>query len=475
MRFGGRLRSFILVVVVSLTAATPAARVARSEPSTAPNIVLILTDDQRYDQLARMPTVKSELIGRGVRFGRAFVVNPLCCPSRATILTGRYSHGTQVYGNSPPYGGFQTFHELGEESSTIATWLHDAGYHTALVGKYLNGYTPDQVSWVPPGWDRWNALASRDDNTDFYYDYTMSIDGQAATYGADAADYSTDVLAADADQAIRETPSDQPLFLYFAPTAPHKPWTPPPRYADACANVSFPHTDAFNEADVSDKPAYISSRPPIAPTQQANIDASFRDQCRALLAVDDAVGTILDALADTGRLSDTLLMFASDNGVALGEHRWRTKKVPYEEAIRVPLVVRYDPVTGGTPSTDHALVANIDFAPTFAAAAGAPTPDVDGSSLLPLLSDPATPWRTRFLIEHMDTDTFAPVPTYCALRNRRFLYVDYATGEEELYDLGSDPRELQNLAADPAWAAKRKTLHRSLVSLCDPPPPNYTP
>jgi len=451
------------------------AGVARSQTASPPNIVLILTDDQRYDELTRMPIVKQQLIAKGVKFNHAFVVNPLCCPSRATILTGKYSHGTDVYGNAPPHGGFETFHDDGEESSTIATWLHDAGYHTALVGKYLNGYTPDQVSWVPPGWDRWNALALKEDNSDFYYDYTMSLNGTAATYGADPADYSTDVLAADADQAIRETPSGTPLFLYFATSAPHQVPIPPPRYANSCATAHLAPSDALNEADVSDKPAYIASRPLLTDKQMANQDASFQDQCRALRGVDDAVGSIVDALSDTGRLSNTLILFASDNGVLLGEHRWKFKKVPYEQAIRVPMVLRYDPLTAGTPGVRNSLVANIDIAPTFAAAAGVPAPGAEGQSLLPLVADAATPWRTRFLIEHEDTDNFVPVPTYCALRNQRYLYVDYETGEEELYDLKTDPLELENLGADPAYAAKVKSLHHGLLSLCDPPPPGYTP
>ncbi|MFL5767111.1 MAG: sulfatase-like hydrolase/transferase [Actinomycetota bacterium] len=167
---------------------SPVAQIARSATASRPNIVLILTDDQRFDELSRMPIVKRELIGKGVRFNDAFVVNPLCCPSRTTILTGKYSHGTDIYGNSPPHGGFETFHANGEENSTIATWLHAAGYHTALVGKYLNGYMPDDVSWIPPGWDRWNALALKEDNSDFYYDYKMSLDGKAGSYGEDSSE-----------------------------------------------------------------------------------------------------------------------------------------------------------------------------------------------------------------------------------------------------------------------------------------------
>jgi len=265
------------------------------------------------------------------------------------------------------------------------------------------------------------------------------------------------------------------VFLYFSPPAPPTPATPPARYASACEGVSFPHTDAFNEADVSDKPDYIASRPPLTDRNQDGMDRLFLNQCRSLLAVDDAVATILDALSDTGRLGNTLVLFTSDNGTELGEHRWRLKKVPYEESIHVPLVARFDPVTAGVARSDAHLVTNLDFAPTFADAAGLETPATDGTSLLPLLERASTSWRARFLIEHRDNGNFVEVPTYCALRNQRFVYVDYATGEEELYDLRADPMELTNLADDPAWQAKRRSLHRALVSMCSPPPPGYVP
>jgi N-acetylglucosamine-6-sulfatase len=465
----------LLLAVVLFGSAAGPMRSGALTIDPRPNIVLILTDDQRFDELSRMPIVQSELVGKGVSFDRGYVVNPLCCPSRTTILTGKYSHGTGIYGNDPPNGGFQTFHDMGEESSTIATWLQDAGYDTGLVGKYLNGYTPSEAGYVPPGWDTWDAQALDGENTDFYYNYSMSLDGQTASYGSDATDYSTDVLAGYADGFIRGAPAEQPLFLYFAPSAPHAPATPPPRYDSACPDVSFAHSASFNEEDVTDKPQYIASRAPLTSRQQQGMDRLYLNQCRALLAADDAVGTILSALSDTGRLSNTLIVFASDNGVLLGEHRWRFKKVPYEEASRIPLVARYDPLTAGVPSVDHKLVANLDFAPTFADAGSVDAPGAEGRSFLPLLSNPKAPWRARFLIEHMDTDTDAPVPTYCAVHTKRFLYVDYATGEEELYDLSTDPLELANLAGDPTWDATRRKLHRGVVQLCSPPPPGYTP
>jgi arylsulfatase A-like enzyme len=464
-----------LVLIALVTASMVPPTPGTASEAGPPNIVLILTDDQRFEGLSRMPIVQRELVSKGVSFDRGFVVNPLCCPSRTTILTGKYSHGTQVYANEPPYGGFATFHDLGEESSTIATWLQGAGYHTGLVGKYLNGYTPSQAAYIPPGWDTWNVQALKDDNTDFYYDYSMSIDGQTITYGAAADDYSTDVLAEYADSFIRNAPGDEPLFLYFAPSAPHTPATPPPRYLSGCEGVAFSHTAAFNEADVSDKPGYISTRKPLTSRQEQNMDRLYVKQCRSLLAVDDAVAEILTALSETGRIANTLILFASDNGTELGEHRWRLKKVPYEESIHVPVVARFDPVTGSRASIVHKLIANVDFAPTFADAAGVGAPGAEGRSLLPLLSDPKVPWRTRLLIEHRDSGQFIPVPTYCAVRNLRFLYVDYETGEEELYDLFEDPYQLTNLAEDPAWEAKRASLHRAVVSMCSPPPPGYVP
>ena len=198
--------------------------------------------------------------------------------------------------------------------------------------------------------------------------------------------------------------------------------------------------------------------------------------CRTLLAVDDAVKAILAALKDGGRLSNTLILFSSDNGLQFGEHRLISKKVPYEESIRVPVIIRYDPVTDRTPRTDDHLVLNLDFAQTFAAAAGVGAPGAEGRSMLPLLPGTPTPWRKDFLIEHWEPPSTPNwVPAYCAVRTTRYLYVEYVTGEEELYDLRKDPYELQNVAADPAQAPLKSTLHAEMVRLCSPPPPGFTP
>ncbi len=475
----------IFAFVTLWMSVTPSARddAVASTPgpiTPGPNIVLILTDDQTAYELDQMQTVQSELVGKGVTFTNAFVSNSLCCPSRTSILTGKYSHGTGVYRNQPPWGGFATFRP--EDASTIATWLHDgpSSYYTGLVGKYLNGY---DSTYEPPGWDSWDAEIVGDSPQGGYYDYNMSVDGQLMYYGSQETDYSTDVLAQYATNFISSAPAGKPLFLYFAPHAPHAPATPPARYLSAVPHLP-PHPQNFNEADMSDKPPWAQSLPPLSPRQIRDADDFHRDQYRSLLAVDDAVSEILGALSTTGRLSDTLIVFTSDNGLELGSHRWIPKAVPWEEAIRVPMVIRYDPVTGGTPRADGHMVLNIDLAPTFADVGHVAAPGAEGSSLLPLLTGQATEWRDAFLLEHLPGGEGDPgdVPAYCAIRTERYLYVRYEKQDgdmiqmsEELYDLAADPYELSNQAGNPAYAILKDALHLRMVGLCSPPPPGFIP
>jgi arylsulfatase A-like enzyme len=444
--------------------------------SGPPNIVLILTDDMRFDELPFMPTVESELVGKSVNFVNGFDVNPLCCPSRTTILTGKYSHGTDIYDNQPPHGGFETFEP--QEGSTIATWLHDAGYSTGIVGKYLNGYSPQEIPHVAPGWDEWDvqALPGHGDGQGGYYKYAMSINGTEVDYGSDEQDYSTDVFSSYATAFIHDAPASNPLFLYFATRAPHTPVTPPPRYKHACPDVQPLRPPSYNEADVSDKPAWVQALRILPPKAMQRIDKTHLDHCRTLLAVDDAVSSILGALADTGRLDDTLIVFASDNGLQLGEHRWYGKKAGYEESIRVPIVVRFDPITGGASRVDKHLVLNLDFAPTFADAGGVGAPGAEGVSLLPLVDQSASSWRTNFLVEHWEQPADEHyIPAFCEVRNLHYAYVDYADGEEELYDLRADPNELTNVASSESYATIKAHLHKLMLRLCDPPPPGFAP
>ncbi|MEX0753740.1 MAG: sulfatase [Actinomycetota bacterium] len=449
----------VVAVVAAGALVGPLARAASAATSEPPSVVLVVTDDQRAGTLDAMPTVRAELAGRGVDFPEAFVTNPLCCPSRASILTGQYSHSTGVYRQVPPFGRFEWF----RDDDTIATRLDDAGYETALFGKYLDGYQHAALSgYVPPGWDRWEAFVRS-----AYVDYRLTHDGTIVDHGDTDADYATDVLAADAASFVRGAAG--PLFLVFAPPAPHAPAMPAPRHVNAPVPAARPMPPSFDEADVSDKPGYVRSLPRLDEEARAELERLRVDQTRSLLSVDEGVAEILTALEETGRLENTLMIYTSDNGLLLGEHRWTAKEVPYEEAIRVPFVVRYDPVTRGRPDSVLAPVLNIDIAPTIAEVTGAVPAPVDGRSILPLLQGNDRGWRDAFLIEHLRGTN--PVPTYCAIRSPDHLYVEYETGERELYDLERDPFQLRNLAGTSASATAAEELGARLADLCEPPPP----
>jgi N-acetylglucosamine-6-sulfatase len=469
-RFGSTL-FLVSALVANSCAPAPELKGAAATPTNPgpsptverrqPNIVLILTDDQRWDQFRSMPNTRRLLIARGVDFTNAFVVNPLCCPSRASILTGNYSHRTGVYENTD----YNVFRRR-DESSTIATWLDRSGYRTALIGKYLNGYGLDDRH-VPPGWDRWVAFAR---HNAAYYDYNLNVDGRVVHHGYGRADYSTDLLASAADAFIASTPSDRPLFLYFAPFAPHGPQTPAPR--DVGTWNMQPPLDPpnQNEADVSDKPPYVRNMPLAGEAATNDIRLGAEE---SLLAVDDAVRGIVRALKDSGRLHDTLIVFASDNGMAAGEHRRLAKSSPYEESIRVPLVIRYDLIRD-LPTRRSQMVLNIDLAPTFAAVAGASYPSTDGRSLLPLLDRAPVIWRNSFVIEHelMAKDA---VPSFCAIRTTRWKFVRYADGFEELYNLANDPYEMQNIAGDPSSQRMVSRFRNESRARCRPLPPGMPP
>jgi N-acetylglucosamine-6-sulfatase len=430
-----------------------------------PNIVVILTDDQRADQLGRMPAV-ADLAADGLTFANAYVSNPLCCPSRATILTGRYSHTTGVYRNenTEATGGWQAFRD--DERSTVATWLDAAGYRTALVGKYLNGYGGD--GHVPPGWNQWLAYIGAPG----YYAYTLSDNGTLRSFGGAPRDYATDVLAERAVSLIHSTRDSTPLFLLFAPYAPHEPSTPAPRHAGTVPENDAWHSPNFNEANVRDKPRWVQALPVRSAAKVAELDRQWARQLESLRAVDEAIRSIVAALRETGRLHDTLIVFTSDNGAQLGSHRFVPKQAPYQESVKAPLVVRYDRLTRSRAGdTTDALVGNTDFAPTFAELAGVAAPRAEGRSLVPVLADPAAPGRLRFLLEHEHSTN--SVPTYCGVVTRARKLIEYANGERELYELADDPYELRNRAGTPALAGVEARMHRRLRALCDPPPRGF--
>ena len=459
---------FIGLLAGSATAGFLPPSADMSDPAVAdvrPNVVIVITDDQRADQLARMPVTNTELVGKGVKFEQAFASHPLCCPSRTSILRGQYAHTTGIYSNDAPLGGWAGFRDRGLEGSTLATWLDNAGYETALVGKYLNGYT-SSTEYVPPGWDFWRG---GDPN---YYNV-----GGAKTY-------ETHLLTRYADGFIRGAPTDTPLFLYLSYYKPHAPSTPAARYASdpRCDGITTSGVPSFNEADVSDKPSVVRKKPLMTPEQQVSVGTTLpTKQCRALLSVDDGVAAVLKALQDTGRLGNTLIVFMSDHGLFLGEHRLQLKTLVYEEAIHIPLIIRYDPLTGGAPSVDQRLVVNIDIAPTIvdllglAVTPGCPDPpygpcsgQFEGRSLMPILDGSALDWRSDILVENHRS---------CGVRNDRYIFIRHNTGEEELYDLATDPYQLSNLLhgiPTSQIAALREQLLARLKTLCQPPPAGVT-
>jgi len=450
-----------------VASAAPGAPLALSTP-TKPNILFIVTDDQDLllDSLQYMPRVHDLLANQGTTFSHAFVPLSLCCPSRTSILTGRYTHNTQIYTNSLPDGGFARFYALGLEQETVAVALQKVGYRTAILGKYLNDY-PLTVppTYVPPGWNEWVVPSDGAPYTEF--NYTLNENGSQVKFGHAATDYMTDVLAKRARRFITKAAADHvPFFLYLTPYAPHKPCTPAPRHAALFPGLQAPRTPSFNEVDVSDKPEAVRNLPLLTPELIGAIDHLYRLRVQSLQAVDEAVGSIVQLLEATGQMRNTYIIFTSDNGFHQGQHRlFNSKYTAYEEDVRVPLIVRGPHVPA--KRVVDALTENVDFAPTIAQLAGATlSSKVDGRSLVPLLRNNPVPasWRQTVLLEQFQfidgpgggTDSVREPGdalkdeehvTHRGLRTATFKFVEYGTGEHEYYDLVKDPYELENLAS----------------------------
>jgi N-acetylglucosamine-6-sulfatase len=417
-----------------------------------PNILLILADDMKASDLDHMPNTQRLLVNQGVKFTKPWVTRSLCCPSRATILLGQYTHNHKVWVNVEPSGGFWNFLDQGQENSTIATWLNAAGYETILIGKYLNRYGLDRngnrapSTHLPPGWDRWYAWQGIYGGTDT--SYKINENGQIVTYQRSEI-HDTDLHARTAENLIRNTAGNRPFFMYLAPNAPHDPAYFAPRHANLFTTTPLPKPQSFNEADVSDKPEWVQNKPRLSSTQISNLTQFYRKRLRALQSLDEMVERLVNALRAAGELSNTYIVLTSDNGIYLGEHRLQAKGAAYNASPRVPLVIRGPEVPRGVTRSQMAL--NNDLAPTFAFWAGVRPPGfVEGRSLAPLLtSSPPATWRTAFLIEHRRTpEEFAyvrAIPNYFAVRTARYNYVEYGTGEKELYDLNADPTELTNI------------------------------
>jgi N-acetylglucosamine-6-sulfatase len=409
-----------------------------------PNIVFVLTDDLDYASAQKMPQIDALLREGGTSFENAFVSHPVCCPSRATILTGLYDHNHNVRTNLPPEGGFEKFRDEGLEEETIAASLQDGGYQTAFFGKYLNGYGVEDPGYVPSGWDEWYGKI----NEQQLYDYELNENGELVSYGSEEEDFFTDVLSEKATDFVRRAvPEEQPFFAYVNPTAPHGPATPAERHEGAFADEEVPRPPSFNEEDVSDKPSWRQETERLSDEEASNIDDYYRQRLESMLAVDEMVGALVEELEAAGELDNTYIFFTSDNGWFSGEHRMAEgKDRAYEESARVPLFVKGPGIAPGTQVDE--LTLNTDFAPTFAELAGIPFP-ADGRSLLPLMRGAPPSWRSSVLLEGF---VGKEDRVYTAVRTERYKYVEYGNGEEELYNLQNDPYELESLheTADPS-------------------------
>jgi len=309
----------VLVVLAALFLAgcsgvQPIKEEAEASETAQPNIIFIVTDDLDYASAQRMEGLGSLVREEGASFGNAFVSYPLCCPSRATVLTGLYAHNHEVWGNCSPNGGFEKFREGGNEERTIAVRLQEGGYRTALFGKYLNKYPGDDPTYIPPGWDEWHASISASTS---YYDYELNENGAVVSYGQEPGDYLTDVLSGKAADFVQQAASDaegRPFFVYLAPPAPHLPATPAKRHRGTFAEEVVPRPPSFDEEDVSDKPSWMRNISRLPDEAASSIEDRHRKRINSMLAVQEMVASLVRELEAASVLDETYIFFTSDNG-----------------------------------------------------------------------------------------------------------------------------------------------------------------
>ena len=430
-------------------------------PDNRPNVVVIMTDDQRVDEMAALPAVRRLVVRPGTYFTRSFASFPVCCPSRATLLTGQYAHNHGVLDIRPPRGGYRRL----DSDETLPVWLQRAGYETAHVGKYLNGYGTRRPREVPPGWDEWHGLV--DPTTYHYRGYSLNENGSVVRPRR----YQTDELTARAVGFVRE--ADSPFLLSVAYLAPHddrrggrcvESAKPAPRHAGRFASRRMPRPPSFGERDMSDKPSFLRGLP-FGPVEVEYVERQWRCRRESLLAVDEGVEQLVAALRRAGELENTLIVFTSDNGYLLGEHRLPDEKVNvYEESVRVPLAVRGPGIPAGRRVADP--VANVDLAPTILDAAGAAAGlRMDGRSLLPLARRPGRHRNRPILLENLSQPFDRRFTPYTAVRIADFVYAEHENGERELYDLERDPDELRSVHDAPGYLGIRDRLARVLQRL----------
>jgi arylsulfatase A-like enzyme len=417
----------LAAAAVTVAVAVPE-RQAPSQTAVRPNIVVIVTDDQRSDSLEVMDDTRAYLAGGGATFPQAFVATPLCCPSRASVMTGRYAHnhGVRTNRHTPDL----------DHTITMQAALKTAGYQTAISGKFLLYW---DMSQPPPNFDRWAIV----NEGDYYGDY-YSVDGERQRVD----EYSTDFIGAKALEFLDGFEADdaRPFFLYIAPQAPHQPFIPEPDYESAPV-PEWQMSPAVHEEDRSDKPDFVQ----VHRHGEAQGRREREAQLRTLYSVDDLVAGLAARLAALGEDADTLVILTSDNGYFWGEHGQKSKSLPYTEGVQVPLLLRFPGrVAPGTVDSRWASV--VDVAPTVLEAAGAaPAGVMDGTSLL------APPTRSEHFMEYSRDPGFR-YPPWASLRDLTSQYIEYYEDDgstvlfREYYDLQADPFELENLLgdADPA-------------------------
>ncbi len=517
-----------LALVLGLPFAAPAnARQVGVGPGKQPNILVVMTDDQALADVRQMPNVRKLLAARGTSFGNAVDSFPLCCPARATFITGQYAHNHGVAGNFWPYG----WYGMKNRANILPTWLRRAGYKTALIGKWLNGYgARDAHGEIPKGFDTWRGLL--DVSAYDYFNFEMNRDGKLLTWGDSsfarklvqfanievtpgpdggphtiaevlasareifppgdfgtqkAKNYSPDVTGRMTQRIVRgQASSRRPFFVWWAPASPHREDVattilgrpgadprPAPRYEKRSESFKLPRPPSFNYSDPADPASLVSQLPSMTDTQIRQLELDYQGRLGSLLAVDDHVGKLVRILRRTNQLRNTLIVFVSDNGWVQGQHRITGDKfVPYEESIRVPFILRGPGIPKHRKIKKQ--VSDIDFASTLLDAAGAkPGRTQDGISLLPVSRHP-----TRAPDRALELEATSPLfagegfpmrydQPYAAVRTSRYKYIEWSYGAKELFDLRLDPYELHNVIADPAYASILQRLATKLAKLRD--------
>ncbi len=416
-----------------------------------PNVLFIMTDDQQPSSLEHMPIVQKRLVSGGRVFENSLFTTPLCCPSRATAQTGKYTHNHRVLSNSGEFGGYKEFRENKQDLATAATALDAAGYDTGYFGKYMNSYDGKSV---PIGWDHWFAKVqgepymARDSSQKDW----VPIPKTSLPSGDGMAQEAALSFLRDREKADAEAP----FFIQIGFFAPHRPADYQKQYGDMFEGERVPRTPAYDE-DCSDKPTCL---PPLTSKEKQISDATYRDKLRAVQHVDVFVGQLLDELARQGELDRTYIFFQTDNSVHMGEYRLDYgKSNPYQTDVNFPLIAKGPTIVAGQ---DKRLVGNQDLAPTFASLGGASMPEADGRPLLPLFSGEYLPWRKVLLAEAFDGKEGRR--HWGMVWDGKSAYIERKGLADEYYDLKRDPYQIDNAYAR-LGEKKQEALHEKLLEL----------